>query len=527
MSLTGTPAAAASLSAARRTRDLTEATDGRVVDVLVVGLGATGAGAALDAAARGLDVVAVDAHDLAFGTSRWSSKLIHGGLRYLASAQFDVAHESAVERGVLMERTAPHLVRAQPFVLPLTGLVSRGQAALAWAGFRAGDALRLSARTARATLPAPRRLSPVETRHLAPALRPAELRGGLLSWDGRLTDDARLVTALARTAAAQGARVLTRVRALELSASGARIRDELTGEEGEIRARAVINASGVWAGDLVEGIRVRPSRGTHLVLRTQDIGPLPAGLHIPIPGETNRFVLVLPQDDGRVYVGLTDEPLDGPVPDVPEVPETDIGFLLDVLGSVLDVPVRRSDVVGAFAGLRPLLDTTPTAQSGAASRTADISRRHAVLTSPDGVVSVVGGKLTTYRRMAEDAVNAVVDARGLAAGPSLTATLPLVGAAAPSVLAALRAPRRLVQRYGTEAPAVRALAVQDPRLAEPVVPGHAVTGAELLWALRHEGALDEADLLDRRTRIGLVPADRAEALEAVRGLVGEALGTGS
>ena len=453
MSQTAVPATGASLSAARRTRELTEATDGRVVDVLVVGLGATGAGAALDAAARGLDVVAVDAHDLAFGTSRWSSKLVHGGLRYLASAQFDVAHESAVERGVLMERTAPHLVRAQPFVLPLTGLVPRGQAALAWAGFRAGDALRLSARTARATLPAPRRLTPVETRHLAPALRPGGLRGGLLSWDGRLTDDARLVTALARTAAAHDARVLTRVRALELTASGARVRDELTGEEGEIRARAVINASGVWAGDLVDGIRIRPSRGTHLVLRSEHIGPLPAGLHIPIPGETNRFVLVLPQDDGRIYVGLTDEPLDGPVPDVPEVPETDIGFLLDVLGSVLDVPVRRGDVVGAFAGLRPLLDTTGTARPGAAARTADISRRHAVLTSPDGVVSVVGGKLTTYRRMAEDAVNAAVDARGLTAGPSPTATLPLVGAAAPRTLGALRAPRRLVRRYGTEAPA--------------------------------------------------------------------------
>ena len=522
MSQTAVPATGASLSAARRTRELTEATDGRVVDVLVVGLGATGAGAALDAAARGLDVVAVDAHDLAFGTSRWSSKLVHGGLRYLASAQFDVAHESAVERGVLMERTAPHLVRAQPFVLPLTGLVPRGQAALAWAGFRAGDALRLSARTARATLPAPRRLTPVETRHLAPALRPGGLRGGLLSWDGRLTDDARLVTALARTAAAHDARVLTRVRALELTASGARVRDELTGEEGEIRARAVINASGVWAGDLVDGIRIRPSRGTHLVLRSEHIGPLPAGLHIPIPGETNRFVLVLPQDDGRIYVGLTDEPLDGPVPDVPEVPETDIGFLLDVLGSVLDVPVRRGDVVGAFAGLRPLLDTTGTARPGAAARTADISRRHAVLTSPDGVVSVVGGKLTTYRRMAEDAVNAAVDARGLTAGPSPPATLPLVGAAAPRTLGALRAPRRLVRRYGTEAPAVHALAVRDSRLGEPVVPGHPVTGAEVLWALRHEGALDEADLLDRRTRIGLVPADRAEALEAVRGLMGEA-----
>ncbi|MFH8974485.1 glycerol-3-phosphate dehydrogenase/oxidase [Streptomyces sp. NPDC017890] len=516
------PAAGASLSAARRSRELTCAAGGPVVDVLVVGLGATGAGAALDAAARGLSVVAVDAHDLAFGTSRWSSKLIHGGLRYLASAQLDVAHESAVERGVLMERTAPHLVRAQPFVLPLTPMVSRGQTALAWAGFRAGDALRLAARTARATLPAPRRLSAVETRHLAPVLRSDRLRGGLLSWDGRLTDDARLVTALARTAAARGARILTRVRALELTSSGARIRDELTGEEGVIRARAVINASGVWAGHLVDGIRVRPSRGTHLVLRSDRLGPLPAGLHVPVPGETNRFVLVLPQGDGRVYVGLTDEPVEGDIPDVPEVPETDVGFLLDVLGSVLDVPVRREDVVGAFAGLRPLLDATSAGRPGGGPRTADVSRRHAVLTSSEGVITVVGGKLTTYRRMAEDAVDAAVAARRLGAGPSPTAALPLVGAAAPHVLAALRAPRRLVRSHGTEAPAVQALADRDPRLGERVLPHHPVTGAELLWALRHEGALDEADLLDRRTRIGLVPEDRAAALEAVRGLVGEA-----
>ncbi|MEV8595988.1 glycerol-3-phosphate dehydrogenase/oxidase [Streptomyces sp. NPDC052012] len=514
------PAPGSSLSAGRRARELTDTVGGPAVDVLVVGLGATGAGVALDAAARGLSVAAVDAHDLAFGTSRFSSKLIHGGLRYLASAQLDVAHESAVERGVLMERTAPHLVGAQPFVLPLTPLVSRGQAALARAGFHAGDTLRLAARTARATLPPPRRLSAVETRHLAPAVRGDGLRGGLLSWDGRLTDDARLVTAVARTAAARGARILTRVRALGLTGTGARVRDELTGEEGEIRARAVINASGVWAGGLVDGIRIRPSRGTHLVLRPECLGTLPAGLHIPIPGESNRFVLVLPQDDGRVYVGLTDEPVDGDIPDVPEAPESDIGFLLDVLGSVLDVPVRRDDVVGAFAGLRPLLDTTG-GDAGTAPRTADVSRRHAVLTSSDGVITVVGGKLTTYRRMAQDAVDAAVRERRLPAGRSATASLPLVGAAAPHVLAALPAPRRLVRRYGTEAPAVHALGVRDARLNEPVLPSYPVTGAELLWALRHEGALDASDLLDRRTRIGLVPADRARALDAARELLAE------
>ncbi|KOG75756.1 glycerol-3-phosphate dehydrogenase [Streptomyces antibioticus] len=508
-----------SLSAHRRGRELAEAADGRTADVLVVGLGATGAGAALDAAARGLDVVAVDAHDLAFGTSRWSSKLIHGGLRYLASAQFDVAHESAVERGVLMTRTAPHLVAAQPFVLPLTPLVSRAQASLAWAGFRAGDMLRLAARTPRQVLPAPRRISATEARHLAPSVRAAGLRGGLLSWDGKVTDDARLVTALARTAAAHGARVLTRVRVLELTGTGARIRDELTGEEGEIRARAVINATGVWAGALTDGIRIRPSRGTHLVLRSERLGALPAGLHIPIPGETNRFVLVLPQGDGRVYVGLTDEPVDGGIPDVPEVPETDIGFLLDVLGSVLDTPVSRDEVVGAFAGLRPLLDTSAHEGAAGAPRTSDISRRHAVLTSPDGVTTVVGGKLTTYRRMAQDAVDAAAVARGLRAAPSPTAALPLIGAAAPERLRALPAPRRLVRRYGTEALAVHALAAQDPGLAEPVLPGHPVTRAELLWAVRHEGALDESDLLDRRTRIGVVPEDRVRAVPTARDIL--------
>ncbi|SEE24357.1 glycerol-3-phosphate dehydrogenase [Streptomyces sp. 2231.1] len=506
-----------SLSAPRRIRELAEAADGRVADVLVVGLGATGAGAALDAAARGLDVVAVDAHDLAFGTSRWSSKLIHGGLRYLASAQLDVAHESAVERGVLMTRTAPHLVAAQPFVLPLTPLVSRAQASLAWAGFRAGDVLRLAARTPRQVLPAPRRLSATEARHLAPSVRAAGLRGGLLSWDGKVTDDARLVTALARTAAAHGARVLTRVRVLELTGRGARVRDELTGEEGEIRARAVINAAGVWADGLVDGIRIRPSRGTHLVLRSERLGDLPAGLHIPIPGETNRFVLVLPQGDGRVYVGLTDEPVEGGIPDVPEVPETDIGFLLDVLGSALDTPVSREDVVGAFAGLRPLLDASGhDGSAGVPARTSDISRRHAVLTSPDGVTTVVGGKLTTYRRMAQDAVDAASAARGLSAAPSPTAALPLVGAAAPERLRALPVSHRLVRRYGTEAAAVQDLAAGDPSLAEPVLPGHPVTRAELLWAVLHEGALDESDLLDRRTRIGLVPADRAEVLTTAR-----------
>jgi glycerol-3-phosphate dehydrogenase len=501
-----TPPANTSLNAARRARELAELADGGiVVDMLVVGLGATGAGVALDAAARGLSVAAIDAHDLAFGTSRWSSKLIHGGLRYLASGQIGIAHESAAERGVLMAHTAPHLVRALPFVLPLTPLVSGAQAALTRGALRAGDLLRLSAGTPRKVLPRPRRLSAVETLRVAPALHPYGLRGGLLSWDGQLTDDARLVTALARTAAAYGARVLTRCRALTVAGDGAEVRDELTGGTFTIRSRAVVNAAGVWAGGLVDGVRMRPSRGTHLVLRAADLGGLTCGLHLPVPGTWGQFALVLPQDDGRVYVGLTDEPVDEPIQDVPVPSPAEIGFLIDVLDSALDVPVRRADVIGAFAGLRPLLDDGH-------GRTADISRRHAVLTARTGVVTIVGGKLTTYRRMAQDAVDAAVAGRGLTAGPCRTRRLPLVGAGPGLRSRDTAVPRRLVRRYGTEAPDVLALGAADPALREPVVDGLPVLGAELAWAVRHEGALDAADLLDRRTRIGLVPADRERAL---------------
>ncbi|MFI0349179.1 glycerol-3-phosphate dehydrogenase/oxidase [Actinomadura sp. 9N407] len=502
-----------SLNAGRRARELAALPD-EVVDVLVIGLGATGAGAALDAASRGLSVAAIDAHDLAFGTSRWSSKLIHGGLRYLASGQVDVAYESAVERGVLMERTAPHLLRALPFVLPLTPMVSHRQAAITRTGLAAGDALRLAARTPRALLPRPRSLSAAETLRVAPALRPHGLRGGLLSWDGQLSDDARLVTALARTAAAHGARILTRCRAVTVTGDGALVRDELTGRTVSVRARSVINAAGVWAGGLVDGVRLRPSRGTHLVVRAESLRGLTAGMHVPVPGSGSRFLLVLPQGDGRVYVGLTDEPAHGPIPDVPVPTESEIGFLLDILGSALDVPIRREEVAGAYAGLRPLLDDGE-------GLTADISRRHQVLTSPDGVVTIVGGKLTTYRRMAEDAVDAVVaGGRVTCERQSRTARIPLVGAAPPHRLTGIDAPPSLLRRYGTEAPLLAALAREEGAEAlEPVVPGLPVLGVELSWAVRHEGALDVGDLLDRRTRIGLVAADRAAAVPAAEAVL--------
>ncbi|MBO1756686.1 glycerol-3-phosphate dehydrogenase/oxidase [Allobranchiibius sp. CTAmp26] len=489
------------LNGARRARELAEVTDGRSIDLLVIGLGATGAGVALDAASRGLSVVAIDAHDLAFGTSRWSSKLAHGGLRYLAHGQIGIAHESAAERGILLRRTAPHLVRPSRWLVPLTPDISRRSAAIIGAGFAAGDVLRRVVRTPSALLPRPGRVGAAQARALAPALR-HDIRGGITAWDARIEDDARLVVALARTAAGEGARVLTRVRALEVTGDGARVRDELAGTTHDIKARAVVNAAGVWAAGLVPDVALRPSRGTHLVLRTDTLGGSGVIVNAPVPGSIGRFVFSLPQPDGRTYLGLTDEAADGPVPDVPVATDGEIDFLLDTFSRVLERPLTRADVVGTYAGLRPLLD--------AGGSTADISRRHAVLTSPDGVVTVIGGKLTTYRRMAEDAVDAVVRERGLTAAPCRTHDLPLVGAAAPAVLARVAAPDRLVHKYGTEAPALTA----DADLLTPVGEDQLVTRAELVFGVTHEGALDVDDLLDRRTRIGLVATDRAAVLPA-------------
>ncbi|MCC8247975.1 glycerol-3-phosphate dehydrogenase/oxidase [Saccharothrix luteola] len=471
-----------SLNAGRRRADLDHLASSPV-DLLVVGGGVTGAGVALDAASRGLSVCLVEAHDLAFGTSRWSSKLVHGGLRYLAQGEVGVAYESAVERGILMTRTAPHLVRALPQLVPLHG---KAHDPVVMAGLRAGDVLRRLARTPSRVLPGPRRVPAAEALALAPGLRRAGLRGGLLSFDGQLIDDARLVVALARTAAGFGARIVTRARATSLSGRGAHVVDTLTGASLHIGARAVVNATGVWAGDLAPEVRLRPSRGSHLVLSASTVGLSSTALTVPVPGARNRYALVLPQRDGRVYVGLTDEPVDGPIPDVPTVPQSDVDFLLGVASSVLERELTRADVLGAFAGLRPLLDTGD-------GPSAELSRGHAVLTN-DGVTTVVGGKLTTYRSMAAKAV----DATALTTTRSRTAGIPLVGAGPTT------GPPHLVARYGAEAPDVAEV-------------------GEVAWAVRHEGALTADDVLDRRTRIGLVPTDRTAAEPAVTAEVAEEL----
>ncbi|MBN9620614.1 MAG: FAD-dependent oxidoreductase, partial [Actinobacteria bacterium] len=272
------------LDATRRARELDALASTGTVDLLVIGGGITGAGVALDAAARGLSVVLVEARDWAFGTSRWSSKLVHGGLRYLASGQVGIAWESAVERHALMTAIAPHLVHPLATVVPALPTMPRSHAALIGAGYLAADALRIGARTPAAALPRARRVSAAEARRHFPALSPDGLRGGYLAYDGQLIDDARLVVTVVRTAAELGATALTRVRASAVSGSGAVLTDTVTGSSLRLDARVLFNATGVWAGDVDPSVRLRPSRGSHLVVAASALGDPTASVTVPVPG---------------------------------------------------------------------------------------------------------------------------------------------------------------------------------------------------------------------------------------------------
>lgn len=496
------------LDATRRSAELATVADA-TVDVVVIGGGITGTGIALDAATRGLSVVLVEQHDLAFGTSRWSSKLVHGGLRYLATGDVGIARRSAMERAILMSRNAPHLVSAMPQLVPLLPSMNLAARTLVRVGFAAGDGLRKLAGTPATILPRSRRVDARRAVELAPTVRRNGLDGALLAYDGQLIDDARLVTAVARTAAQHGARVLTRVAASLATGTSVRLTDQLTGESVDVAARAVINAAGVWAGEVDSSINLRPSRGTHLVFDAATFGNPIAALTIPIPGELNRFVFAMPEQLGRVYLGLTDVAAPGPIPDVPEPTPEEVAFLLDTVNTALEVALGPDDVIGSYAGLRPLID------SGESS-TADVSRQHAVVESSNGVLSVIGGKLTEYRYMAEDVLDRAVASRGLAALPCRTRDLPLVGAPAnpvSTVSSPAQLPASLVARYGAEAPNVMVAATCD-RPTEPVADGIDVIRAEFEYAVTHEGALTVDDILDRRTRIGLVVADRERAAAA-------------
>jgi glycerol-3-phosphate dehydrogenase len=487
------------LSPTRRERELGELIGGHV-DLAVIGGGITGCGVALDAASRGLSVALLERDDLANGTSRFSSKLVHGGLRYLAQGQFGVAAESARERHHLITRIAPHLVRPLATVIPFNDGVKRFDRLTLRVGYKLGDGLRRGSGTSARVLGRSQRVGADDAAAYVPALARGDLSGALIGWDGQLEDDARLVTAVARTAAAYGASIITRCAVSAVERGLVHAHDTLTGTEFELTADNVISATGVWAGELSDGVRLTPSKGSHIIVPAEPLGNPTGSLTVPARGGGAKYVFAIPTAEQTVMIGLTDTEYEGAIPAEPQVEEWEIDLLLDTISTALKAPLIRADVIGSFAGLRPLL-----APEGAGGSTADVSRRHQVIEDPaSGMLTIVGGKLTTYRRMAEDAVDRVTDQR------CTTSSIALIGAdGASSVDPTI--PERLRRRLGGEAARAVALAEGDAALLDPLVDGSAISAAELRFSAAHELVLGSDDLLDRRTRAGLTPALR-EAL---------------
>ncbi len=416
----------------RRRRDLAALVD-QPPELLVVGGGVVGAGALLDATSRGLRAALVEQDDVAVGTSSRSSRLIHGGLRYLDQFRFGLVQEALAERSRLL-RLAPHLVRLEPLLFPIYGLpvVNR---AFYGAGIAVYDLL-----GARRDGGWSRHLSRDETLEWTPSLRRDGLRGGIVYHDG-VEDDARYTLAVIRTAIQAGARAVTRARVVGRIEErgrviGVRVRDEIAGSELEVRAGAVLDATGVWAAQpdapLGGDARVIPSKGAHLVVRRERI-PSRTGLTIRVPG---TVVFLVPWPD-HWLIGTTDDAWSG-APDRPSADPGDVDVLLDAANRALRVDLTRHDVVGTYAGLRPLAmtGTGPTIKA---------SREHRVTRESNGLVRVTGGKYTTYRVMARDAVDAALGPHAARARPSATAELRLVGAADPLDL------DRLATRLATEA----------------------------------------------------------------------------
>ncbi len=495
-------------------------------DVLVIGGGITGAGVALDAASRGLRTALVDRGDFASGTSSKSSKLVHGGLRYLQQREVGLVYESLAERQALLHN-APHLVAPLPFLTPLFGhdgvvqkAVARSYATALWL-YDATGGWRIGSRH--------RRIDRQEALSHLPGLRADELVAGFLYMDAH-ADDARLTLSILRTAVVlHGAVAANYVPAVGMCTgpagfvAGARVSpkvmpgtagsfgDAAEGPDFDIRARVVVNATGVWADEVraLSGgdtrATLRPAKGVHVSVPASRL-PCDTAAVLPVRGD-RRSIFVLPWAGAdRTYIGTTDTPYEGSL-EAPTCTPEDVDYLLDAVNRSTTADLGRADVTAAWAGLRPLLAGDHGRR--VSTRTADLSRRHSVHTAANGLVTVTGGKLTTYRRMAEDTMDqvlAVLGADGRAAKRSRTKQLRLIGAPDHPV-----GGDHLGSRYGTEADAVRALAAGRPELLEPVVDGLPYLRAEVVYAVRAEMAQSVDDVLGRRTRAALQDAPAAAA----------------
>ncbi len=497
-------------------------------DVLVIGGGITGVGCALDAVSRGLRTALVERDDFAAGTSSKSSKLVHGGIRYLQQREIALVYENLRERQRLLEN-APHLVRILPFLIPILtrdGLIDRRIArAMGFAMwmYDLTGGFRIRKRH--------QRITKAEALRHMPTLRRDNVASAYIYYDCR-TDDARLTLAIARTAASHGAAIANYAKVTGLLESdkgrvaGARV--EADGQDLEVRARAVVNATGVWSDEIRtmdEGTHpesIRPAKGIHITVPWSKVRNDIAAI-VPVPKD-KRSVFVVPWGD-TTYVGTTDTDYDGPIDDPQCTPE-DVEYLLGALNFAMEDQVTRDDVIATWAGLRPLLRTA------SSERTADLSRRHGVRVSERGLVTINGGKLTTYRQMAQDTIDATSGVVLRKRSKSRTKRLTIVGGedfeAAPET-SEPSLHEHLGGRYGNEMAAVLDL-VDDPaqegrELGEALVPGLPYLRAEAVHAVRHEMARSLDDVLSRRTRARLLARDAsAAAAESVAALLAPELG---
>lgn len=491
-------------------------------DVVVVGGGVTGAGVALDAASRGYSVALVERFDYASGTSSRSSKLVHGGLRYLASFDIGLVREALVERQI-NARLAPHLVTPLPLVVATAG--EHRPDRMTGVGLNLYDALAVDTRRggrrrrgqeggdAGWTPGRHRSLDAREVIEHLPALADQDPTGGWLFYDCQ-TDDSRLVLTILQEAERFGAVCLNRIEVLELverdgGATGVRVRDGESGEVFPIRATNVVNATGVWADrlrpselrDEAEVPIIRPSRGTHVTLPAEKL-PLRSGAIVPSGG--GRFMFALPWL-GRTLVGTTDNDYDVEDLDHVAAPDEDVAYILDGLNAFFGTSLVSEDVSGAYAGVRPLIS------SGDPKRSVDISRRAELYETSSGMLTITGGKLTTWRRMAKQTVDRLTERDGREV-PCRTDQLPLGQPVDPLRLPHVRgtgeaARAQLASRYGSVARDVLQLAAERPELAAPIVDdGPVDLLAEAVHAVRHEHARSLGDVLLRRTRLGLTAA---------------------
>lgn len=521
---------AARASAWQRLRGTAE----KPLDLLIIGGGVVGSGAALDAALRGIDVALVEARDIASGTSSRSSRLAHGGLRYLEQREFGLVHEALTERGLLLERIAPHLVHPLPFLLPLQ---SKWERSYFGAGVQLYDTLSRVGGYG-GTMPRPRALKSEDAAALAPGLRTNEWPGGAVTFFDAQIDDARHTLACVRSAVAAGASITSRAQVVSLIEEfgrviGAVVRDTETGEEIPVRARCIMSAAGPWTNEVLGMVgqdskaTVRRSRGVHLVVRGEAI---PAGYAL-IARTPSSVLFLLPW--GHVWlVGTTDDDWEGDLAE-PSVTRADIDYLLAQANRWLRTPLTDDDVVGTYAGIRPLV-------ADGSSETTQVSREHAIATPVPGLVVISGGKYTTYRAMAEQVIDTVVEQLGTVGrvftAKCRTASTPLVGAygwqfawerrefTAEQLGVSVDTVEHLLRRHGDRINRIIELVAADASLAQRVHPELPYLRAEIVVAVVDEGARSLEDVLVRRTHIALETREPGPAVEFTLHTLADVLG---